>query len=192
MRRDFLPASAVLSGLISAIPRRICRQIDGPLTWPIIGWRYLRPRSLTTCCEFDFSVEGDRMEPRDVVGLAANRPGGRGLAQRRRLASGRARLHWCCTVTAASGKMASPRQGGHTLSLGEQTVRQIFAENGDGDAFFSHVADDVVIASSLTFLERDMASRPEALVPVTGELLRRGEALVEGVEIDLDAPLTDG
>jgi uncharacterized protein len=31
------------------------------------------------------------------------------------------------------------------LSLDEQTVRQIFAglEHGDGDAFFSHVADDV-------------------------------------------------
>ena len=31
------------------------------------------------------------------------------------------------------------------MSLDEQTVRRIFAglEHGDGDAFFSHVADDV-------------------------------------------------
>jgi ketosteroid isomerase-like protein len=36
-------------------------------------------------------------------------------------------------------------QGNGVMSLDEQTVRSIFAglEHGDGDAFFSHVADDV-------------------------------------------------
>ncbi len=50
--------------------------------------------------------------------------------------------------------------------------------------------DDPAIASFLTFLERE-SSRPEALVPLLPELLNRGKVLIEGVEVDLDAPLAD-
>ena len=51
--------------------------------------------------------------------------------------------------------------------------------------------EDPVIANFLTFLENDMVRRPDTLVPLTQELLSRGQGLIEGVEIDLDAPLLD-
>ena len=50
---------------------------------------------------------------------------------------------------------------------------------------------DPVIMNFLTFLERDMQTNPAALRTVTAEWLHGMEALVEGVEIDLDAPLSD-
>lgn len=52
-------------------------------------------------------------------------------------------------------------------------------------------AADPVIGRFLAFLERDMMARPDALVPVSREIVDRGSKLVEGVDIDLDAPLTD-
>ena len=53
------------------------------------------------------------------------------------------------------------------------------------------VKADPVIASFLLFLERDMMANPAALRPVGAEWLHGLEALVEGVEVDLDAPLPD-
>jgi antitoxin PrlF len=50
---------------------------------------------------------------------------------------------------------------------------------------------DPVITNFLAFLERDMRANPSALRPVTAEWLHGMQTLVEGVEIDLDAPLSD-
>ncbi len=50
---------------------------------------------------------------------------------------------------------------------------------------------DPVVQRFLTFLENDLKARPDALRPVTAEWLRDVEELVDGVEVDLDAPLSD-
>ena len=51
--------------------------------------------------------------------------------------------------------------------------------------------DDPVIGRFLDFLARDMAHQPAQIRPVPKPLLARGRALVRGVEVDLDARLTD-
>ena len=73
----------------------------------------------------------------------------------------------------------------------------MFRQMDDGSVVIAPVSadcesDDPVIANFLAFLERDMSDRPAAIVPLTGDLLDRGKALVRDVEVDLDAPLEDG
>ena len=73
----------------------------------------------------------------------------------------------------------------------------VFRQMDDGSVVIAPVSaeresDDPVITNFLAFLERDMSGRPAAMVPLTGALLDRGKALVEDVEVDLDAPLEDG
>jgi len=53
-------------------------------------------------------------------------------------------------------------------------------------------AADPVITSFLAFLEGDMASNPKSLVPLTQQLVDRGKALIDDVDVDLDVPLQDG
>jgi antitoxin PrlF len=72
----------------------------------------------------------------------------------------------------------------------------MFRQMDDGSVVIAPKSDerdggDPVIAKFLAFLERDMGDSPERLVPLRQEFLDRGEALVEGVEIDLDARLAD-
>ena len=50
-------------------------------------------------------------------------------------------------------------------------------------------ADDPVLGQFLDFLARDIASHPERLKTLDAGFVRRVQALVAGVEIDLDAPL---
>lgn len=50
---------------------------------------------------------------------------------------------------------------------------------------------DPVIGRCLAFLARDMAIEPARIRPVPRSLVLRGKALVKGVRIDLDAPLSD-
>jgi antitoxin PrlF len=50
---------------------------------------------------------------------------------------------------------------------------------------------DPVIGNFLSFLAADMMARPEALRPVTAEWLDGLKQLIEGVEFDMDAPLSD-
>ena len=49
--------------------------------------------------------------------------------------------------------------------------------------------DDRAAARFLDFLAADMAKNPHRLRPFDADLLREIEELVDGVEIDLDAPL---
>ena len=50
---------------------------------------------------------------------------------------------------------------------------------------------DPVVQAFLGFLEREMIADPQRLKPFGGETSRRAAELVEGVEVDLDAPLED-
>lgn len=49
---------------------------------------------------------------------------------------------------------------------------------------------DQALAPFLGFLARDLADRPERLKAMDADFVRRIQALVEGVEVDLDAPLS--
>ncbi len=50
---------------------------------------------------------------------------------------------------------------------------------------------DPAVQAFLGFLEREMISNPQRLKPFGGETPRRAAELVDGVEVDLDAPLED-
>ncbi len=50
---------------------------------------------------------------------------------------------------------------------------------------------DPAVQAFLGFLEREMTTNPQRLKPFGGETTRRAAELVEGVEVDLDAPLED-
>ena len=51
-------------------------------------------------------------------------------------------------------------------------------------------ADDPVLSQFLDFLSRDMASHPERLKALDARFVQRLQSLTQGVEIDLDAPLS--
>ena len=50
---------------------------------------------------------------------------------------------------------------------------------------------DPAVQAFLGFLEREMIANPQRLKPFGGETPRRAAELVDGVDIDLDAPLDD-
>ncbi len=52
------------------------------------------------------------------------------------------------------------------------------------------VGDDPALAPFLGFLARDMAEHPERLRALDAGLAQHSRALVGGVEVDLDAPLS--
>jgi antitoxin PrlF len=65
----------------------------------------------------------------------------------------------------------------------------------DGEVVLTRAApgegDDPVLASFLRFLARDMAEHPERLQAMDTGLAQRIQGLVGGVEVDLDAPLSE-
>ena len=50
--------------------------------------------------------------------------------------------------------------------------------------------DDPVLGRFLNFLARDIASHPERLQAIDVGLVQRLQSLTDGVEVDLDAPLS--
>lgn len=50
---------------------------------------------------------------------------------------------------------------------------------------------DPAVQAFLGFLEREMVNTPQRLRPFGGETGRRAAELVEGMDVDLDAPLDD-
>ena len=64
----------------------------------------------------------------------------------------------------------------------------------DGEVVLSRAApgegDDPTLAAFLGFLARDMAEHPERLKAVDADFAQRIRALVGGMEVDLDAPLS--
>ena len=54
----------------------------------------------------------------------------------------------------------------------------------------SHEGDDPVLGQFLSFLARDIASHPERLQAVDASFVRRLQSLTDGIEVDLDAPMS--
>jgi antitoxin PrlF len=50
--------------------------------------------------------------------------------------------------------------------------------------------EDPVLNVFLQFLARDLATHPQRLAAMDAGLVRRAQALVEGIDVDLDAPLS--
>lgn len=64
----------------------------------------------------------------------------------------------------------------------------------DGNVLMSRVDPDEadpVLGSFLSFLANDMQANPQRLKAATPELVSRIQSLIDGIEVDLDAPLDD-
>lgn len=64
----------------------------------------------------------------------------------------------------------------------------------DGSVVISRADEpksDPVLGKFLTFIANDMLANPERLEPLSASMQQSVDALIEGVEIDLDAPLLD-
>jgi len=93
-----------------------------------------------------------------------------------------------CTIT-AKGQTTVPKAIRQALGVsygGRITFR---VEDGTVSVHAAAEPEDPSLAPFLALLERDIAARPEALVPLTTGLSARMTAATEGVEIDPDAPI---
>lgn len=69
-----------------------------------------------------------------------------------------------------------------------------YAIQSDGSVVISRAEaqeSDPVLGEFLLFIARNMQAHPERLEPLSTSMRESVDALVEGVEIDLDAPLLD-
>lgn len=79
------------------------------------------------------------------------------------------------------------------LHLGKKD-RIKYTIQANGNVLMSRASlteSDPILDGFLSFLANDMQQRPEKLQPLTASMRKSVESLVEGVEIDLDAPLLD-
>lgn len=51
--------------------------------------------------------------------------------------------------------------------------------------------EDPMVLAFLGLIGRDIVDHPERLSPLSDDMVRRAEALVDGMDIDLEAPLAD-
>jgi antitoxin PrlF len=94
-----------------------------------------------------------------------------------------------CTIT-AKGQTTVPKA--IRQALGVSYGSRITFRIEDGTVSVHAVAEpgeDPALAPFLALLERDIAARPEVLVPLTPELAHRMTEATEGVEADADAPI---
>jgi antitoxin PrlF len=94
-----------------------------------------------------------------------------------------------CTIT-AKGQTTVPKVIRQALGVGYGGRIAFRVE--DGAVSVHAVAEpeaDPALAPFLALLERDIAARPEALVPLTPELAARIAAATEGVEVDPNEPI---
>ncbi len=63
--------------------------------------------------------------------------------------------------------------------------------SSDAIAILTQLEEDPVLGKFLDFLAQDMEQNPQHIQPVTSKTVERVQSLVENVEIDLDAPLSD-
>lgn len=69
-----------------------------------------------------------------------------------------------------------------------------YAIQSDGSVVISRAEaqeNDPVLGEFLSFIARDMQAHPERLEPLSASMRESVDALVQSVEIDLDAPLLD-
>jgi antitoxin PrlF len=94
-----------------------------------------------------------------------------------------------CTIT-AKGQTTIPKTVRQALGVDYGARIAFRIENGTVTV---HPADDgasdPALAPFLNLLARDIAGRPEALMPLPEALIARIERLTAGVEVDLDAPI---
>jgi antitoxin PrlF len=87
-----------------------------------------------------------------------------------------------------------PESVRRTLRLGKRDKIR-YTIRPDGDVVMSRVdvieGDDPVMGQFLSFLARDFASHPERLASIDAGLAGRIQSLVNGVKIDLEAPLSE-
>ena len=88
------------------------------------------------------------------------------------------------TLPAAIRKMLALGEGSHVVFRAMPDGTVIIARKAQAE--FDPVADQF-----LAFLASDMVRYPQNLVPVSSGFIARAQSLVEGVEVDLDAPLPD-
>ena len=98
------------------------------------------------------------------------------------------------TIT-ARGQTTVPAAVRKMLGLGKRG-RVVFRGLADGTVVIAKADearsdDDPVLRQFLAFLERDMTARPQVIRAVPRSLVERARALVDGVEVDLDAALPD-
>jgi len=94
-----------------------------------------------------------------------------------------------CTIT-AKGQTTVPKA--IRQALGVSYGGRITFRVDDGTVSVHAAAEpveDPALAPFLALLERDIAARPEVLIPLTPELAARMTAATEGVEVDPDAPI---
>ena len=92
------------------------------------------------------------------------------------------------TVPAAVRKMLGLGKRGRVVFRGLADGTVVIAKANER----AEVDGDPVLGQFLAFLERDMAERPQAIQAVPRSLVERARALVEGIEVDLEAALPDG
>jgi antitoxin PrlF len=114
--------------------------------------------------------------------------------QERAMAKAAAILEIPATVT-ERGQTTVPAAIRKMLALGKRD-RVVFRGLADGTVVIAKKSEaaeesDPVIGRFLSFLARDMAGDPRRIRAVSPELVARAAALVEGVDVDLDAPLAD-
>ena len=66
--------------------------------------------------------------------------------------------------------------------------------NGDGTVTIARSKaseEDPILGKFLNFIAQDMEQNPQHIQSITKETLEQVQSLVENVEIDLDAPLSD-
>jgi len=94
-----------------------------------------------------------------------------------------------CTIT-AKGQTTVPKAIRQALGVGYGGRIAFRVEDG---AISVHAVtepdSDPALAPFLALLERDIAVRPAALVPLTPEMAARMTVATEGVEVDPDAPI---
>ena len=94
-----------------------------------------------------------------------------------------------CTIT-AKGQTTVPKAIRQALGVGYGSRIAFRVEDGTVSVHaVTEPEADPALAPFLALLERDIAARPEALVPLTPDLADRMTAATEGVEINPDAPI---
>ncbi|HKK32814.1 MAG TPA: type II toxin-antitoxin system PrlF family antitoxin [Desulfomicrobiaceae bacterium] len=87
-----------------------------------------------------------------------------------------------------------PRRVREVLKLGKRD-RIRYDIQSNGSVCIARVEDaresDPVLEHFLDFLAHDMESHPERIRGIDSSLVSRGRSLVEGIEVDLGAPLSE-
>ena len=99
-------------------------------------------------------------------------------------------LHTVSTLTDRY-QTTIPEPVRQALRLGKRDKIE-YAIDDSGKVVLSRAdEDDPILGQFLTFLANDIKNHPERVKPINSALFDRANSLVSGVEIDLDAPLSD-